>query len=131
MAFAPYTGTFEQFMNEACSPKNIATTAARFVEMERQAGGYAFGQFVKNFLPNPGEFVNWEKDAGAIAEPIRKRLSSIISTNLKSASPLPMMLKVGENVDDTHDVLVKTFAYGGHIYIGIHMLCPNTALPMK
>ena len=97
-----YGGTFEKLMNEFCGPRNVAATAKKFVELEKQYGGYTFGKFVKNFLPNPGEFANWDQDSGAIAEPIRQRLAGIISTNLKSASPLPMMLKVGENVDDTH-----------------------------
>jgi hypothetical protein len=39
-----------------------------------------------------------------------------------------MLLKVGENVDDTHDLIVKTFAHNGFIYIGLHMLCPNPEL---
>ena len=32
MAFAPYSGRFEQFMNEICSPQNIAATAEKFKE---------------------------------------------------------------------------------------------------
>jgi hypothetical protein len=39
-----------------------------------------------------------------------------------------MVLKVGENVDHTHDLHVKTFAHGGHVHIGLHMLWPNTTL---
>ena len=79
-------------------------------------------------MPNPGQFANWDKDAGGIPEPIRNLLTEIISTNLRSATPLPVVLKVGENVDATHELIVKTFAHNGHIYIGIHMLCPNTSL---
>ena len=123
-----YGGTFEKMMNEFCSPQNIAATAKRFTELEKQYGAYTFGKFVKYFLPNPGEFGNWDQDSGAIAEPIRQRLTDIISTNLKSASPLPVVLKVGENVDDTHELNVKIFAYGGSMYIGLHMLCPNLSL---
>jgi len=126
-AFA-YGGTFEQMMNEFCSPNNIAATARRFSELEKQYGPYTFGKFVKYFLPKPDEFANWDQDSGAIDGSIRKELTDVISTNLKSASPLPMVLKVGENVDDTHELHVKTFAHGGYIYIGLHMLCPNTSL---
>jgi len=128
MAFAPYSGRFEQFMNEICSPQNIAATAEKFKELEKQYGTYTFGKFAKLFLPNPGDFGNWEQDAGGISEPIRQRLTEIISTNLKSGSALPMVLKVGENVDASHDLHVKTFAHSGHIYIGLHMLCPNPEL---
>jgi hypothetical protein len=128
MAFAPYGGTFEQMMNEFCSPQNIAATSARFKELEKQYSPYTFGKFVKYFLKNPGEFANWDKDAGGIPDAIRQRLAAIISTNLNSANPLPMVLKVGENVDDTHELYVKTFAHAGYIYIGLHMLCPNLSL---
>ena len=123
-----YGGSFEKMMNEFCGPANIAATARRFAELEKQYGGYTFGKFVKHFLPKPDEYANWDQDSGGIAEPIRQRLTDVISTNLKSASPLPMLLKVGENVDDNHDLIVKVFAHGGVIYIGLHMLCPNTGL---
>jgi hypothetical protein len=128
MAGLVYGGKFEQMMNEFLGPQKIAATAARFVELEKQTGGYAFGKFMKYFLPNPAEYANWDKDSGEISDAVRQRLTDVVSTNLKSASPLPMLLKVGENVDDTHDLLVKVFAHGGYIYIGLHMLCPNTAL---
>jgi hypothetical protein len=52
----------------------------------------------------------------------------VISSNLKSAHPLPMVLKVGENVDGTHDLHVRTFSHKGHVHIGMHILCPNTSL---
>jgi hypothetical protein len=128
MAGFVYGGKFEQMMNEFCNPQNIGTTAKRFSELEKQYGGYTFGKFVKYFLPKPDEFANWDQDSGAIAEPIRRRLAEVISTNLKSASPLPMLLKVGDNVDDTHDLIVKVFAHNNSIYIGLHMLCPNPEL---
>ncbi|HEX9470857.1 MAG TPA: hypothetical protein VF957_15085 [Bradyrhizobium sp.] len=123
-----YGGRFEQMMNEHCSPKKIGATAKKFAKLEKQHGDYAFGKFAQHFLPKPEEFSNWSKDAGAIPESIRKRLTEVISTNLKSKSPMPMMLKVGDNVDATHDLHVKTFAHKGHMYIGVHMLCPNTSL---
>jgi len=123
-----YSGTFEQIMNKFCSPENIAATAKKFAELDKQYGGYTFGKFVKFFLPNPGQFADWDKDSGEIPASIRQRLTDVISTNLKSASPLPMLLKVGENVDDTHELYVRTFAHNGYIYIGLHMLCPNLSL---
>jgi hypothetical protein len=128
MAAVVYGGRFEQTMNQLCSSNNIATTAKKFVDLEKQHGPYSFGRFAKLLMPNPDEFANWEKDSGGISEPIRQRLTEIISTNLRSATPLPVVLKVGENVDATHDLIVKTFAHNGSIHIGIHMLCPNTSL---
>jgi hypothetical protein len=123
-----YSGKFEKSMNELCSPKKIAATAKKFAKLEKQHGAYAFGKFAQHFLPKPEEFSNWSKDAGAIPEQIRQRLTEIISANLKSKSPMPMMLKVGDNIDATHDLHVRTFAHKGHVYIGVHMLCPNTDL---
>jgi hypothetical protein len=123
-----YGGRFEQIMNEFCSPKNIAATAKRFAELEKQYGPYSFGKFARLLLPNPDEFANWEKDAGGITDSIRQRLTDIISANLRSASPMPMMLRVGDNVDATHDLIVRVFAHKQNIYIGLLMLCPNPAL---
>ncbi len=123
-----YSGAFEQIVNKMCSPKNIAATAKKFAKLEKQHGPYSFGKFMTLMLPKPAEFANWGKDAGGIPDSIRQRLTEIISTNLRSAQPLPVILKVGENVDATHDLHVKTFAHKGCIYIGMHMLCPNTSL---
>ncbi len=128
MAGVVYGGKFEQTMNELCSPNNIAATAKKFANLERQHGPYNFGRFARLLMPNPSDFANWEKDAGGIPEPIRDRLTEIISANLRSATPLPVVLKVGDNVDTTHELIVKAFAHKGNIYIGIHMLCPNPEL---
>jgi hypothetical protein len=128
MAGLVYGGRFEQMMNEFCSPRNIAATASKFKDLERQHGSYTFGKFARHFLPNPEEFSNWDRDSGNIAEPIQQRLTEVISTNLKSESPLPMVLKVSENVDATHDLHVSVFAHHGQIHIGLLMLCPNTSL---
>lgn len=123
-----YGGKFEQIINEMLGPKNIAASATKFKDLEKQYGTYSFGKFIKYFLPKPEEFANWDKDAGGISEPVQRRLTEIVAANLRSPSPLPMLLKVGENVDASHDLLVKTFAHDGHICIGLHMLCPNPEL---
>jgi hypothetical protein len=123
-----YGGEFERIMNELCSPKNIAATAKKFAAAEKKYGAYTFGKFAKQFVPDPGKFADWDKDSGGIPDLIRESLTEIISANLKSASPLPVLLKVGENVDATHALNVKVFVHKHHIYIGLHMLCPNPAL---
>jgi hypothetical protein len=128
MAGIVYGGRFEQMLNKLCSPDNIAATAKKFTELEKQRGPYNFGKFARLFMPDPDEFANWEKDAAGIPEPVRNRLGEIITANLRSATPLPVVLKVGDNVDTTHEVIVKAFAHNGNIYIGIHMLCPNPEL---
>ena len=128
MAGLVYGGKFEQIINEMLGLENIAASAAKFKELEKQYGPYSFGKFVKYFLPKPEEFANWDKDAGGISEPVQRRLTEIVAANLRSPSPLPMLLKVGDNVDATHDLIVKVFVHNGHIYIGLHMLCPNPGL---
>ena len=128
MAGFVYGGRFEQILNKLCSPENIAATATKFKELEKQHGPYHFGKFARLFMPDPDEFANWEKDAGGIPEPIRNRLTGMVTANLRSGTPLPVVLKVGDNVDTTHELIVKAFAHNGYIYIGIHMLCPNPEL---
>jgi hypothetical protein len=123
-----YGGRFERIMNDLSSPQNIAATSTRFAELERQHGSYSFGKFVKFTISQPEEYAQWESDVGEIPQWIQDRLTEIISTNLKSTSPMPVVLKVGDNVDATHDLHVKAFAHNGQIYIGLHMLCPNTDL---
>jgi hypothetical protein len=133
-----YGGKFEQTINELYSPKNLAETVRRFTEYEKQYGPYSFGKFTKFLVPQPENWVDksgkadgynsWEKNSGEIPEAIRNRITEVIATNLRSATPLPLVLKVGDNVDATHELLVKTFAHNGHIYIGLHMLCPNPGL---
>jgi hypothetical protein len=123
-----YGGKFEKIMNELSSPENIADTAKKFAALEKQYGPYSFGKFVKFTISQPEEFANWERDSGGIPNSIQDRLTEIISTNLRSASPMPVVLKVGENVDGTHDLHVKTFVHNGRLYIGLHMLCPNLEL---
>ena len=71
---------------------------------------------------------NWKKHSGAIPEKIRNRLTKVIRANLRSKKPVPMVLKVGENVDHSHDLQVKTFKHKGNKHIGLHMLCPNSSL---
>jgi len=123
-----YGGKFEKIMNELSTPENVAATAKKFTDLEKQYGPYSFGKFVKLTTPQASEYTNWDADAGAIPESIQNRLTEIIATNFRSGSPMPMMLKVGENIDATHDLHVRTFAHNGQLYIGLHMLCPNSDL---
>jgi len=123
-----YGGKFEKIMNELSSTDNVAATAKKFRDLESQYGPYSFGKFVKLTTPQASEYTNWESDAGGIPQAIQDRLTEIISTNFRSASLMPMRLKVGENIDATHDLHVRTFAHNGQLYIGLHMLCPNSDL---
>jgi hypothetical protein len=70
----------------------------------------------------------WEKHSGAIPKAVRDKITEVIATNLRSPNPMPLVLKVGENVDGTHDLKVRIFAHNGHMHIGLHMLCPNSSL---
>jgi hypothetical protein len=134
-----YGGKFESKINDLYSPKNIHDTSKKFSEYEKQHGPYKFGQgYTKHIVPKAADWADdsgsteghdkWEKHSGEIPEHIRNKLTDVISSNLKSAHPLPMVLKVGENVDATHDLHVRTFSHDGHVHIGMHVLCPNTSL---
>ena len=123
-----YGGKFEHTVNDHFSHKNIAETAKKFKDMEQKHGPYSFGQMMKQMVPKAEDYPHWDKNSGKISEHARKHLTEVIGSNLRSAHPLPMVLKVGENVDHTHDLHVKTFAHNGHVHIGLHMLCPNTSL---
>jgi hypothetical protein len=134
-----YGGKFEHKINDLYSPKNIHETAQKFKEYEKQHGAYKFGHgYTKHIVPKADDWkddsgsaeghANWEKHAGDIPTHIRERITHVISTNLKSEHPLPMTLKVGENVDHTHDLHVRTFAHKGQMHIGMHILCPNSSL---
>ena len=76
----------------------------------------------------PSGHDKWEKHSGAIPKAIRDKITEVIATNLRSPNPMPLVLKVGENVDGTHDLKVRIFAHNGHMHIGLHMLCPNSLL---
>jgi hypothetical protein len=134
-----YGGKFEQHINQLYSPENIQQTAQKFKDHEAKYGKYQFGDaFTKGLVPDQKNWADdkgstaghssWEKHSGAIPEGIRNRITEVISTNLRSAHPLPLVLKVGENVDNSHDLQVKTFAHKGHMHLGLHVLCPNTSL---
>ncbi len=134
-----YGGKFEQHINEQYSPKNIAKTAKKFKEYEKKNGPYVFGKgYTKALVPKRENwadesgkttgYTRWEKHSGDIPDKIRNKLTRLVRANLRSAKPKPMVLKVGENVDGTHDLHVKTFKHKGVEHIGLHMLCPNTAL---
>jgi hypothetical protein len=134
-----YSGKFEQHINELYSPKNIKKTAEKFKEYEKQHGPYKFGQqYTKILVPKTEHWADesgstaghakWEKHSGGIPANIRNKITKVIRANLRSKKPVPMVLKVGENVDHSHDLHVKTFKHKGHEHIGLHMLCPNTTL---
>src|SRR3974390_44219 len=105
-----YSGKFEKKINELYSPKNIHDTAKKFAEYEKQHGPYKFGHgYTKHIVPKADDWSegsttahkDGKKPWGEVPEHIRNRLTEVISANLKSAHPLPMVLKVGENVDHT------------------------------
>jgi len=51
--------------------------------------------------------------------------TDVVSANLRSEHPLPLVLKVGENVDQAHDLHVRTFAHDGHMHNGASHALPE------
>lgn len=133
-----YSDEFETNINKLYSPANIMAVARKFVEMERTDGAYSFGKLAKMIMPRPADWADeygstkgynsWEKHSGNIPKNLRQRLTDAIAANLRSDNPRPMRVKVGENIDETYDVQIKTFVHDGHEYLGILMLCPNSSL---
>jgi hypothetical protein len=127
-----YGDEFEKNMNVLTSPANIKETARKFVEFEKANGPYSFGMFAKTLLPRPADradeygstkgYNNWEKHAGSIPKEVTERITSVAFSNYRSDSPLPMLMKIGANVDATYDVQIKNFIHDGVEYIGILML---------
>lgn len=138
MAGLVYGGKFEQQINQIHSPDKIQETAKKFKDLEKEHGAYSFGKFAKYLVPDAKDWADekgstrghdtWERHSGDIPEAIRNKITEVIATNLRSAHPLPLVLKVGENVDNSHDLHVKTFAHKGHMHLGLHVLCPNTSM---
>ncbi len=139
MAGLVYSGQFEKRINDLYRPENVVDTARKFKDFVSSNGKYTFGDnFTKTLVPKPEDWADksgstegynaWEKNSGEIPESIRAQITEVISTNLGSDHPLPLVLKVGENVDASHDLIVKAFVHNGQMYIGLHILCPNLAL---
>ena len=126
-------GKFEATCNDLLSPARIKSTAAQFKAMAKDK--YQFGQLLQKFIPNQADWANgdgrnngystWDRSVAEIPDDVRGELTKLFFDNLSSDDPLPMLLKVGQNVDDSHELIVKEFSHGGYDYIGILMLCPN------
>ncbi len=130
---------FENNFNTMMGPAKIEATAKKFIEFEKEHGAtYKFGMFAKALLPRAADwadqygstkgFTNSEKHFGKIPAELSSQISSAIFANLRSTDPIPVMLKVGTNVDASYDVRIKNFAHEGIEYLGVLMLCPNPAL---
>jgi hypothetical protein len=136
---AIYSDEFENNFNAMTSPANIRATAKKFIEFEKEHGSkYSFGMFAKALLPRPADwadqygstkgFNDWEKHSGRIPKELRERVVGVTFANYRSENPLPIMLKIGTNVDASYDLQIKNFVHEGIEYIGVLMLCPNPAL---
>ena len=128
-------GKFEDAMNELFSSKNIKDTALRIIELERTHGPYEVGKFNKYLLP---EKFDWpvkdgpdafKKDFTQIPELLRQRLSDVLRANIHSPNPLPVFYRTSENVDQSHDIIIRPFVYNDKVYLGVLYLCANRKRP--
>lgn len=127
-------GKFETTCNDLLGPARIQSTAKQFKAMATNK--YQFGQLLKQFIPNKNNWDNtdgrgngydiWDQSVAEIPDNVRDQLTKVFFDNLSSDKPVPMMLKVGQNVDDSHELIVKPFTHNGVYYIGLLMLCPNS-----
>jgi hypothetical protein len=130
-----YGGQFQDAMNALYSSENIQNTANRVKELEAQLNTpFTPGKFNRflldqTVLPTNFSFDKFEQDFATIPQYLRDRVGDVMRTNFHSQDPLPVLAKVSENVDQTHDVVIKTFEHNGRVYIGILYLCPNSRQP--
>jgi hypothetical protein len=138
---AIYGEEYEKNINVLFGPSRIASTAKKFAELEKTSGPYKFGMLAKVLVPRPADWADeygstkgygaWDKHSGDIPKELQDRLTEVIASNLRSENPRPMRIKVGANVDGSHDLQIKTFTHDGVEHIGILMLCPNPALESR
>ncbi len=132
---AAFQNGFAEAINELCNPSNIKRTAQQFQQLETRYGPYEFGKFAKQMLPDPKQwgsrasFELWEQTVEEIPAPFRERITQILGANFRSHTRLPLVLRVGTNVDTSHEMIVKTFASNDTLFIGVLMLCPDESLP--
>jgi hypothetical protein len=129
-----YGTQFQDAMNNLYSPVNIQKTAAAVKQLEPQHGPFQVGKFNRYLLqprevPQDFDFDEFEKDFGLIPDHLRQRVSDVLRANFYATQPLPVYSKVSENVDATHDVIIRPFVFNGQTYIGILYLCPNSQSP--
>jgi hypothetical protein len=137
-----YGGGFQNAINVMYSPDNIVNTAAQVRELETPRNLFEPGKFVLKLLDMnrdllrragtvvPADFNSaaFNKDFSTIPTALRRKAAVVMRANFYSDNPLPMLTKVSENVDQTHDVVIKPFVdKKGILYIGILFLCPNTS----
>lgn len=127
-----YGGKFQDAMNTLYSPKNIKPTAADIKQLEiDHKVSFEVGIFNKYLLqatdlPTDVTFDSFEHDFLLIPADIRQRVTDILNANFSMEDPLPVFCKVGENLIDSHDVIIRNFLHKNKLYIGILYLCPNT-----
>jgi hypothetical protein len=129
-----YGEDFRNAMNELYSLANIKSTSTLVKQLELQHGPFQVGKFNRYLLGRNArfstfDFDQFEGDFGLIPSHLRQRVSDVMRANFNSASPLPVYTKVSENVDASHDVIIRPFVHNDQTYIGILYLCPSTETP--
>jgi hypothetical protein len=134
-----YAGAFETALNLRFGKVGVANTAAALRNFESQHGPYKFGNWARHLMPNQKDwstdgtsdgYENWLRNAMTVPENLAQQITDAIRTCLlESDPPKPMFFKIGDNLDDTHDLLIKTMVYDGTEYTAIRLLCPNPKRP--
>jgi hypothetical protein len=122
-------------MNQLYTPANIKATTAKVISLEAPPlGRFVAGKFNRHLVPSgdlPPHF-DWDKyeaDFALIPDNLRQRVTDVMGANFHAANPLPMFTQVSDNVDQSHDLIIKPFVYNGTTYIGFLFLCPNSKRP--
>ena len=121
-------------MNELYTPANIRGTAQKVIDLEKTLGPFVSGKFNRHLVPlgvlAPNfDWDAYEADFAQIPENLRQRVTDVMGSNFHADNPLPMFTQVSDNVDASHDLIIKPFLYNGVMYIGFLFLCPNGKRP--
>jgi len=121
-------------MNQLYTPTNIKATAAKVISLEPTLGPFVSGKFNRHLVPSGAlrpdfDWDKYEADFALLPDNMRQRVTDVMGANFHAANPLPMFAQVSDNVDQSHDLIVKPFVYNGTTYLGFLFLCPNSKRP--
>ena len=135
-----YAGTFEASLNQLFGQAGVAKTAAALRNFESRSGQqYRFGNWALSLMPDQKNwstdgktegYKNWVSNAGTVPDEIAQQITDTIRfCLLMSDPPKPMFFKIGDNLDSTHEVVIKIIKFNGTAYTTVRLLCPNPNQP--
>jgi hypothetical protein len=135
-----YAGTFEASLNLRFGKAGVAKTAEALRKFESLHGQYKFGNWAQSLMPAQQDwstdgktegYDNWQRNAMTVPDVLAQQITDAIRYCLITSNPpRPMFFKIGDNLDDTHDLVIKPYVYDGTEYVAVRLLCPNPNHPI-